>query len=832
MDGVPDPAFGESLATDRWATASELLARRDELKLAGWDETDSESLPPIVRDLAAAASVCSFQFPGTAERLSRINEALDAGQVLPPHRCALLDPPANWPAAWREVLEHLNAVEPPKVVPHAPADSALNAAQSAVRGEAVASFEPDSSFRYAHSRSQSAAVEFIAAALAEDPGKVPSTVICSEDDDLASRLDACLHRIGLPTMGVVAWSRAHPVLQVLPLALSLCWRPVDPQLLLDFLAIPAGPIPRRAAMRLADALGEQPGLGSTGWEKIVAELCSEANDPDGKTRRRLDDWLYGERVTRGREIPARLVRERCGMVAQWATGRATLLAEDDSNNPAEVEAFRVAAGQAAMLGELAESQGKHLTEPQLARLIEEALASGVESEPFIEAEGGPTRVRSLAEIDAPYDRLVWLGLGTEDAQACRWSTHQLRQLQDAGIDIDDGSTALSAQRSSEARGFCRIRESFLAMLLPQDIEKRWHPIWLAVRGLLSEEHRDEPPVIDDLVAENNTDALIPFTFQTSEASVIPPQPARPLWEIPSELLRDRETVSASELESRLGCPLKWTFKYQAKLYPSSIAQLPDNFLLKGNFSHSIFEQVFGGGGELPGAEEAVAQVRQVFDERIGLDAAPLAQPDQLLERQRLRGELEHATRVLINTLAAGGYRIVELEAELSGQAFGKRLQGQIDCLAERDGEEAIIDFKYGGRTKYRRLIGEGKAVQLATYAYSRSSQNGRFPAVAYLVLSDGLFLTPSGSPVAGDGNRSEVDGPSIEAVWQAFSEALKNADQWVLDETPVPARPLQESDDWPNGTDLVLQSDLKEGEWQSVCRYCDYGQLCGIRGTS
>ena len=39
----------------RLATDSELLARRDELMLAGWDESDSESLPHIVRELARAA---------------------------------------------------------------------------------------------------------------------------------------------------------------------------------------------------------------------------------------------------------------------------------------------------------------------------------------------------------------------------------------------------------------------------------------------------------------------------------------------------------------------------------------------------------------------------------------------------------------------------------------------------------------------------------------------------------------------------------------------------------------------------------------------------------
>ena len=98
------------------------------------------------------------------------------------------------------------------------------------------------------------------------------------------------------------------------------------------------------------------------------------------------------------------------------------------------------------------------------------------------------------------------------------------------------------------------------------------------------------------------------------------------------------------------------------------------------------------------------------------------------------------------------------EVELSGEAFGKTLIGSIDCVVEHvSGAEAIIDFKYGGRSKYHDLIKDGKAVQLATYAYSRSSSDSAFPAVAYLVLSDGQLFTPSGSEVNGDMNRSIID---------------------------------------------------------------------------
>ena len=774
LDTVTDSVITSSMKSDRWATASELLARRDELLLAGWDETDSESLPDVVSDLARAVAGRTMTFPGEAKRLKRVLDALRAGQVLPTHQCVLHDAPDKWPPVWREVLAELTVVGPSDLRSHAAEGSALHAAQSVVRGKTVAGIAQDATFRYVHTRSESASVEFVVAVLASAKEKLSSTVVCCEDDDLAMRLDACLSRVGLPTTGASAWSRAHPALQVLPLSLALCWEPVDPQALLDFLTLPILPLPRKAASRLAKALTQEPGLGSSQWEQALEELCNEENDPDGKLRERLDAWLLCDRATRGTDISSRALRTRAALVSQWASGRASLLAKDDDASPELIQALQIAAGQASLLGELAESQGTSLSEPQLARLLEEALANGVETISCIEAEGGPIRVCSLAEIDGPCDRLIWLGLGTGDAPGSRWSTNQLRELRNAGIDIDDGNTALSALRSAEVRGYNFVGEAFLAVLLPQDLDRRWHPIWLAIRGLLPTQDIEQPLVFEDLVTAGETTALSPFVFECQDANIQAPQPLRPLWDIPRELLRDRETVSATELQDRLACPLKWTLTYQAELRPSQIAELPGDFQLKGTFCHSVLERVLGEGGDLPTVAEAVAAVVTAFDERLPLDAAPLAQPDKYFERQRLRSELENATRVLVGALASGGYRIVGIEVELSGYAFGKPLNGWIDCVAEReDGEEAVIDFKYGGRAKYHSLIEEGKAVQLATYAYGRSTVNDRFPGVAYLVLSDGLLYTPSESPVDGDNNRAVINAPGIESVWQDFSNAIK-----------------------------------------------------------
>ena len=98
-----------------------------------------------------------------------------------------------------------------------------------------------------------------------------------------------------------------------------------------------------------------------------------------------------ERTAAGGQISAGRVRARCNLVAQWASGRAKLLSKDGESDSNLIKALYVAAGQASLLGQLAESQGSTLSEPQLARLLEEALGRGVETTSFIEADGGPKR---------------------------------------------------------------------------------------------------------------------------------------------------------------------------------------------------------------------------------------------------------------------------------------------------------------------------------------------------------------------------------------------------------------------------------------------------------
>ena len=828
----PTLAFAGSLRCDRWGAATELLRRRDELELADWRRGNPQQFPAIARDLCVGPAMVELKFPSEGARLHAVLAALASGQTLPVHECTLDEEIARWPALWQRVLRQLNVVaaEPSQCL--APEGTALREAQECLLHEHEMPLAPDRSVRWAATRSDAAACELVADVLGNDPGVTSGVVIYCDDDALAMRLDACLARRRLPTMGADGATAAHPIHQLLPLTLALSWEPVDPRLLLDFLNLPLGPLPRRAARALAEALAREPGLGSTSWEVACAALCNPENDPDGRLAGLLQCWVLGERAPRGDDLPVLLVDLRCRLVAEWALARAAGWPATDDRAEMFIETLRLLARHASLLAELAALAGTTISEPQLHRMYHEIAATGLRVQPCCESAAGPRRVRSLAEIAAPCRRLIWLGVGTDRTAYTPWSPAERAQLGAAGVAIDDGQQLLEALRAAEARGVAQVTEDLLAIELPRDRERRAHPFWLALRN---QWHGAAAAslVVEDLLANDELDRLQPFTCRGELVPASAPLQHRAQWRAAPGALIDRTTASATELQDRLSCPLKWTFRYQAGLRPSARATLPERFQLKGTFCHRVLQLVLGGGGDLPSAAQAAELVGKTFDQRLPLDAAPLAQPDQAGECGRLRRELVKSARVLVEALHAGGYRIAAMEAPVEGSAFGKELRGSIDCVAVTPGgEEAVIDFKYAGRAKYAKLLETGRALQLATYAHSRRAKTAgsQTPAVAYLILADAHLVSPAGSRLRGGG--VVVEGPSIDRVWQRFVQAITAADGWLTGEEPIPARPLQRSDEWPADADLALQAVLGADDCQEVCRYCDYSQLCGLEVLS
>ncbi len=822
-----------ALTNELWSTTSALLRRREELLLAGWDPENHDVSIPLAEALALAESEVS-PLATNADRVAHVIKQLKSGATLPEHTCQLPESIELWPPLWQTVLNQLNTVDCSPTVPQANTDRTLHSVQANLlqleSDQESSKQEWDESIHWLQARSEAAAIDFISTLLLNSRDELTETVIYCESPILAAGLDARLATLGLPTTGAGMTQTADPIRQILPLALAITRTPVDPQPLLEFLTLPVCPIPAQAARRLAQALTDMPGIDNQSWHAAMQEIEQAPNHEH--LCKRIETWIYENKVSNTDELPTSVIATVCRNVSQWAMSRS-LMMTDKSKDRFVANSLRSLASRASVAADLVELLGTTIEQPQLERLLQDILGQGAYFTSYPAMANGPTIVNSLADIQSSFQRLIWLGVGTQDSPKSKWSSHHRSLLGEIGIHCDDGSNRLFSQRNAEAAGFSRISDTMLLLGLPQDEELRHHPICQSMRGYIHQ-HIDkdwEPDSMEGIISSCQEHAISPFKLSIKRQNVVHGQPTRPSWDLPSDLIHKRDRSSATELETKVGCPLKWVLNYSAKVRGSDISNLPEGVRLYGNLMHSVLENVFNSpaGRSVNSTEQAIALVEQEFDNRLPLEAANLALPENYGQANDLKAQLTHATRVLFEIILEGGYEIVGLEVDIDAQVSDTPLGGSIDCLLKQEkGRRAIIDFKFGSGAKYQSFIEDGRAVQLATYASSQTPAGTAYPCVAYLILSTGQLITPSGDPIQAAQPSQIAAGPGIEQVWEEFVQAIQKAEDWFSGNIPVTALPIIDVEDWPRGTELVLDPGLKEDAFHGVCKYCDYSHFCGL----
>ena len=112
--------------------------------------------------------------------------------------------------------------------------------------------------------------------------------------------------------------------------------------------------------------------------------------------------------------------------------------------------------------------------------------------------GGPRWITSLAELDRPYERLVWFGTQTQDLSSSAWTAGEETALEAAGIEVAFARRLHAFKRSAERVGLTRVRKHLLAVELSAS-EQAFHPIWLQTAATLGDRR---PLLLEDLIDED------------------------------------------------------------------------------------------------------------------------------------------------------------------------------------------------------------------------------------------------------------------------------------------------------------------------------------------
>jgi ATP-dependent helicase/nuclease subunit B len=815
--------FSASRAADRFGVAKWLVRAHDDLRLAGWDGGSLDDAPRL-----ATMSSLRRASGWPAGEVDRVHEVLDAvrtGDLRVPVFVRAESPEAFLPVVVRRLLQALLAqgheVDAADVlVARAPETTDLGRLQRALLASTRVGLTGDGSLTLLEADTPWEAAEAVAALLARE-GDL-ACVVATEP----GLLDEARARHGLARLGVASASAARPALQVLPLALDLQLAPRDPETALQLLTLPL--VPLRAPLRraLLEALGEQPAVGGPGWCAAAEEaLTTLAAEPDGaevaaKQRNRLERFLPRTAPTDAEGLAVPVAVAIAEAVAQWARGRAQA-------QPELASELLAAAGAATDLTRLLGRMppDRRLDRTALRHLHELVVTGGRGAEARTEV-GAPAFTTSPAGLPPEVDGVVWWGAvagAAETSAPLPWNVAERASLGAAGVSLaDEGQLRLTEQ------------EGWFRPLLAARSRA------VVVRWRSAGQEAAEPHPLLDGVRATVASGLERCTVQARDLrrgalgvdiAAVPALTPRGVWRLPAGSLPLERKLSATQIDTLLSCPLRWTLSYAAGLRPGGVDALPNLRGMIGTFAHALLQEHVLYAADVPfdrlTPEQAKERVLAAFDARVGLEAVPLQLPGRGSLLARVRREIADGASSLVSALRAGGWRPVrEAEVVLSGVFAEQPFEGPADLVVQRDdGRLAVVDLKIGGTTPGKKLQ-EGRAIQIALYAAGLGGETAA--TGAYFLIEDGRMLSTDAA--AFPAPAWHLNGPTLgetlldaERAWAWWERSLKAGVVVPLGEHVT-----------EGGAEAVVEAtgaEPLEGPWAKVkapCRWCDQRRLCSF----
>lgn len=761
--------YHQSLGVDELGTAASLLAWRDQWHLHGWRDAQVAALNHSpsrrLRDMAALEDQVPGKLsPSVGERLASVDSALQTLSARINH-LTLFEPLSWWPVAWQRVLARLNPVERSPVGAPAPEGTMLGQLQRALLATDTAStaaprlhWRDDGSVRVLQAETGWLAARCLTGVLADEPA---DTLLCAPTVGVLDEVLAAAH---LPRQGFKEPSALRPALQVLPLVLGQMWRPLDLYGLLQFLTHPICPVPRVARHRLAQMLAQSPGIGQgPAWERAMKEIeaeCASGTTSWPAVRERIRLWVEHERHDPVQGAPLPVLTERLHALAKYLQGR---LKDPD---PARQVAFNSGLSQTLTLQRalqaLALQGDTHIGAQSLQTLLAQATAQGG-SNPLLTAQVGACRTISHpGAATETAEQVVWWQLQAPGQLASHpWSRAEIADLQTAGVLLPDMTELLARDAQHWLRPVLAAKRRLVLILPPPGTEV--HPVWLLLESLFEKGHGPQAQAMESALTDPS---LQPVAHR--------PLPGhRRWWTLPAGVnLPRRATESFSSLESFLFNPFLWVLRYPAALSPSSVLDVSDGVLLYGNLSHHLVERYVQRPDALTQADALFDPwFDAAFETLVSQEGAVLLMPGRQEELASLRRRLKVALQQLRQQWRAANVVSVVSEEKLEGQFTGGAIQGYGDLLVTRaDGQQAIIDMKWGGKT-YAEKLAENRHLQLVLYGEIVRQRSGRWPQLAYFSLSSGDLLATDRSffpqaRLVRKKNEMAEDGPA--QLWQRF----------------------------------------------------------------
>ncbi len=765
----PTVFYKASFEADELATATALLERRDELILAEWNfEIQSETpnrlkvLAAIEQTLITLSNRDSFDLtnpkeyveyallsPGFADRFILVMETLKK-RSLPIQHIYLNEPLDLLPSYFQKLFKLLSGkgIEIETLYPQKPSrdtdlDILKNVLWQKENGKrSKVPIKADGSLIILKAKRETEAAVYLSKLLQKNPTYRPVCLIPEKN----RALDNALIQDGLPSLGIHSASLARPVLQILKLVTAFLWKPLDPYKIMEFVSLSVKPLREDLAYLIANQLAQTPGLKGERWNSMIRiyfealekKAASDSSINTQKIREQYNFWFERTLYDSSRAVPKDEVIKVFSYLSNWATKEFELSGNKQNS-------LIVLQEQAKRVHELlltlpeAETQLTHLQLERIVRTI-------YEPSPIVFKESQQGRLSHVHHSSAfigDIQDLVWwnFSAGEPNYFFAKWYKKELDYLNQFNIQLPTPKDQNSVLLWQRPRPFLYAQNSVL-LVIPEMVDgvaTQPHPLWSDIEATF--EHL-ENIIID---ANQLSDHPLLEHFNIPENITIEPKRLdnpKPYLDVTKrEKLGQREVESFTSLESLFYYPYQWVFRHKLELHKTSILSVVKDTTLMGNLAHRLFEFLFHEKDVLTWNKQ---QVTKWVDRRVtGLlerEGAVLLMYGREPEKTAFINTLKFSTWSLLSMIQNNGWQIYATEKNLEGNFQGIPVKGKADLVLQNaKGEFAIVDLKWRGAARRKRIIKNEEDLQLVMYSKLLINDTA-WAHTAYFIIESGQMI--------------------------------------------------------------------------------------------
>ncbi len=787
----PDAYFAESFKADEFATAGFLLARRDELLLAGWDFEIEESTPNRLQVLAKIEQIFrNAPQPlayGYADRFVHLLETIETCE-LPFDKVLLNEPFDIIPFHLQYLLGILQERSIPveqisKEILEGTTDLARFKQELLSRDGKKEKLTPnaDGSLILIKAKRETDAAAFLAKVFDLNDKFKPACIIPEQN----RTLDNSIKQEGLPSMGILSASLARPTLQILKLVPTFLWKPIDPIKILEFVSLAVKPLNYELANVIAAVIAKSPGINSDRWNSEINRFFNDlttraSTDKSIKVkdiRFQYKFWFERKRYDISSQVPTQDVI----LVFQYLTDWAKKQFDAGGKREHSLVTLSAQARKIKELLSLFPPSETHLTALQLERIVRTIYEPAPIT--IIEAQmGSLSYVHEPSAIVLPTPEVLWWNFhdSDEEHQFPKWYTVEMEYLENIGIKLETPKRETDRILWQRQRPFFQAEKQLILVVLERvdGSEVQPHPLF----GDLQARFDDLSAITFDIHQQTNEKIMAGFKLPgeiTLEGRQIKAQ--QPYLNIgKTDRLTERDKESFSSLDDLFYYPYKWVFKHKIKLHKSSILSVVPERTMFGNLAHRLFEMMFG-------QPDLLEWDRTKIFNFIEKNTHPLLEKEGSLllmygrepDKINFQNRVKFAAFNLVEIIRNNGWTIRGTEIQLEGNFLHVPIKGIADLVLERGEERAIVDFKWRNASYRAAQIKNKEDLQLVLYS-KLLDKDDNWAHTSYYIIESGKMIARNNEAF----KEAEAIAPNENHrdIHQEIWNKMENTYRWRMDQ--------------------------------------------------